>query len=332
LYTLSELAALVEGSIVGDPALPIVGVSEIQHGRPGTITFLGNPKYRRYLDTTEASAVLVTEADLLQGKPGIVVANPQLAMARILDRFRPELEPLRGIHPTAVVDATARIGEQVAIGAYAVVEARATIGSHTTIGHHTVIGQEATIEERVYLHPRVTIYPRCVIGADTLIHSGTVIGSDGFGFVTEEDQHHKIPQVGRVVIGRSVEIGANCTLDRGTIGDTIIGDGTKLDNLVHIAHNVQVGKGCLLTAQVGIAGSVEIGDGCIFAGQSGVAPHVKIGPKAVFAAKTGVTKSLPGGKVYAGMPAREIREQHRREAVYTEILRLKKRLLRLEQK
>ena len=178
----------------------------------------------------------------------------------------------------------------------------------------------------------MNIYQDCLVGDNVIIHSGTVIGSDGFGFVTENDVHHKIPQTGNVIIGNEVEIGANCAIDRATIDKTIIGDGTKIDNLVHIAHNVKIGKGCLLAAEVGIAGSVEIGDYCVFAGHSAVAPHVKLGSRSILAAKTGVTKSLAGGKTYAGMPAREIKEKNRRDAIFAEVNILKKRFENLENK
>ncbi|NOZ04306.1 MAG: UDP-3-O-(3-hydroxymyristoyl)glucosamine N-acyltransferase [FCB group bacterium] len=332
MYTLQELASLVGGTVVGNPELEIAGVSEIQHGQPGTLTFLSNPKYKKYLADTKATAVLVADGDLLGTKAGIVVKNPQLAMTKILARFQSPLRTPKGIHPTAVVDETATIGSEVSIGAYSVVEAGARIGNNTVLGSHVTLGQESVIGEWAMIHSHAVIYHHCFIGDRAVIHSGTVIGSDGFGFVTEGDTHHKIPQNGAVIIGDDVEIGANCAIDRGTIGNTAIGDGTKFDNLVHIAHNVKIGRGCLLTAAVAIAGSTEIGDFCIFAGQAGVAPHLKIGDRAVFAAKTGVTKSLPGGKIYAGMPAREIREQNRRDAVFSQVVRLEKRLEKLEHK
>jgi len=170
-----------------------------------------------------------------------------------------------------------------------------------------------------------------MIGNNVIIHSGTSVGCDGFGFVTENSVHEKIPQTGNVVIGNDVEIGSNCAIDRATIGTTSIGDMTKIDNLVHIAHNVKVGKGCLITAGFAVAGSSEIGDYCTFAGQVGIAPHVKIGPNSIFAAKSGVTKSLEGGKVYAGFPAREIKEHNKREALLTEITRMRQKLDQLIQ-
>ncbi len=330
MTTLSELADLVKGKIVGDPTMVITGVSEIQNGRESTITFLSNLKYKKYLPTTGASAVVVPEASLLDNKPGIVHHNPQLAIAKILGEFTPKLQYTSGVNETAYVDSKAKIGKNVTIGPFSVIEAGVIIGDDSNIGSHTVIDQKTCIGKNCKIFSNIHIYHGTNIGDNAIIHSGTVIGSDGFGFVTDQDINHKIPQNGYVIIGNNVEIGANCAIDRGTIGDTIIEDQCKLDNHVHLAHNVRLGKGCLLTAAVTIAGSVEVGEFCIFAGHVGVAPHVKIGARSVLAAKTGVSKSLTGGKVYAGMPAREIREQHKREAVYLEVVRIQKRLKILE--
>jgi UDP-3-O-[3-hydroxymyristoyl] glucosamine N-acyltransferase len=330
LTTLSELADLVKGKIVGDPTMVITGVSEIQNGRESTITFLSNLKYKKYLPTTGASAVVVPEESLLDNKPGIVHHNPQLAIAKILGEFTPKLQYTSGVNETAYVDSKAKIGKNVTIGPFSVIEAGVIIGDDSNIGSHTVIDQKTSIGKNCKIFSNIHIYHGTNIGDNAIIHSGTVIGSDGFGFVTDQDINHKIPQNGYVIIGNDVEIGANCAIDRGTIGDTIIEDQCKLDNHVHLAHNVRLGKGCLLTAAVTIAGSVVVGEFCIFAGHVGVAPHVKIGARSVLAAKTGVSKSLTGGKVYAGMPAREIREQHKREAVYLEVVKIQKRLKRLE--
>ena len=330
MTTLSELSDLVKGKIIGDPTMVITGVSEIQNGRESTITFLSNSKYKKYLPSTGASAVVVSKASLLDNKPGIVHHNPQLAIAKILGEFTPKLLYTRGVNETAYVDSKAKIGKNVTIGPFSVIEAGVLIGDDSNIGSHTVIDQKTSIGKNCKIFSNIHIYHGTNIGDNAIIHSGTVIGSDGFGFVTDKDINHKIPQNGYVIIGNNVEIGANCAIDRGTIGDTIIEDQCKLDNHVHLAHNVRLGKGCLLTAAVTIAGSVEVGEFCIFAGHVGVAPHVKIGARSVLAAKTGVSKSLTGGKVYAGMPAREIREQHKREAVYLEVVRIQKRLKRLE--
>ena len=330
MTTLSELSDLVKGKIVGDPTMVITGVSEIKNGRESTITFLGNLKYKKYLPTTSASAVVVSEASLLDNKPGIIHHNPQLAIAKILGEFTPKLQYTSGVNENAYVDSKAKIGKNVTIGPFSVIEAGVIIGDDSNIGSHTVIDQKTSIGKNCKIFSNIHIYHGTNIGNNAIIQSGTVIGSDGFGFVTDKDINHKIPQNGNVIIGNDVEIGANSAIDRGTIGDTVIEDQCKLDNHVHLAHNVRLGKGCLLTAAVTIAGSVEVGEFCIFAGHVGVAPHVKIGARSVLAAKTGVSKSLIGGKVYAGMPAREIREQHKREAVYLEVVRIQKRLKRLE--
>ena len=330
MTTLSELSDLVKGKIIGDPTMVITGVSEIQNGRESTITFLSNSKYKKYLPSTGASAVVVSEASLLDNKPGIVHHNPQLAIAKILGEFTPKLQYTSGVNENAYVDSKAKIGKNVTIGPFSVIEAGVIIGDDSNIGSHTVIDQKTTIGKNCKIFSNIHIYHGTNIGDNAIIHSGTVIGSDGFGFVTDQDINHKIPQNGYVIIGNDVEIGANCAIDRGTIGNTIIENQCKLDNHVHLAHNVRLGKGCLLTAAVTIAGSVDVGEFCIFAGHVGVAPHVTIGARSVLAAKTGVSKSLKGDKVYAGMPAREIREQHKREAVYLEVVRIQKRLKKLE--
>jgi UDP-3-O-[3-hydroxymyristoyl] glucosamine N-acyltransferase len=329
--TLREIAAYVDGKVIGEPDINISGVSEIQNSLPGTITFLGNPKYKQFLTETQADAIFVRNDDHLNGKNGIVVSNPQLAMARTLRLFFPEKSFEPSIHESAVIDSTASVGENIFIDAGVVIKSGASIGDNSIIGANVVIGNRAAIGTNCSLKPNVTIYHNVKIGDNCIIHSGTAIGCDGFGFVTENNIHEKIPQTGNVVIGNDVEIGSNCAIDRATIGVTSIGDMTKIDNLVHIAHNVKVGKGCLITAGFAVAGSTEIGDYCTFAGQVGIAPHVKIGSNSVFAAKSGVTKSLEGGKVYAGFPAREIREHNKKEAQLHEITRMSLKLDQLLQ-
>jgi UDP-3-O-[3-hydroxymyristoyl] glucosamine N-acyltransferase len=329
--TLREIALHVGGKVFGDPKILISGVSEIQSSVQGTITFLGNPKYRKYLAETQADAVFVSDENQLTDKNGILVTNPQLAMAQTLGLFYPEIHSKPFIHDLSTVDSNAEIGKNVTIESGGVIQSGAKIGDGSTIGSNTVIGPNVIIGQNCRINANVTIYYNTKIGDNCLIHSGTSIGSDGFGFVTHEGIHEKIPQTGNVMIGNDVEIGSNCAIDRATIGTTSIGDMTKMDNLVHIAHNVRVGKGCLITAGFAIAGSSEIGDFCTFAGQVGVAPHVKIGPNSTFAAKSGVTKSLKGGKVYAGYPAREIKEHNKRDALLNEISRLRKKLDQLAQ-
>lgn len=330
MASLSELAALVGGDLYGDSRLEISGVSEIQNGRPGTITFLANKLYKKFLDDTKASAVISGEPGDLEGRNGIAVDNPQLALAKLLDYFQPLEKPDPGIHPSAVVDPAAEIGENVYVGPLAVIESGAKVGDDSFISAQVFIGRNARVGSNTKLNPQVVVYDHCEIGDRVIIHAGTVLGSDGFGFVTDSGKHHKVAQLGRVIVGNDVEMGGNCSIDRGTIGDTTIGDGTKLDNLVHIAHNVKIGKGCLIAGEVGVAGSAKIGNFCVFAGQVGIAPHITLGDGTICAAKTGVTKSLEGGKIYAGMPAREIREQNKRDAILTSVAFLKKRIANLE--
>ena len=321
----------MDGKVIGEPDINVSGVSEIQNSLPGTITFLGNPKYKQFLTETQAEAIFVRNEDHLNGKNGIVVSNPQLAMARTLRLFFPQTSFEPSIHESAVIDSTVSVGKNIFIEAGVVIKSGASIGDNSIIGANVVIGNRATIGTNCCLKPNVTIYHNVKIGDNCIIHSGTVIGCDGFGYVKENNIHEKTPQTGNVVIGNDVEIGSNCAIDRATIGVTSIGDMTKIDNLVHIAHNVKVGKGCLITAGFAVAGSTEIGDYCTFAGQVGIAPHVKIGSNSVFAAKSGVTKSLEGGKVYAGFPAREIREHNKKEAQLHEITRMSLKLDQLLQ-
>ena len=264
----------VDGYISGDPNLEIIGVSEIQNGKSGTITFLGNQAYKKYIDNTKASAVIVSNEKFLSGKDGVVVRNPQFAMAKVLSKFFPNEYNAKGIHPKAIVDSSSNIGNNVTIEAGAVIEAGVTINDSTFIGANVFIGKNTKIGSDCNIYQNVVIYQDIFIGNKVIIHGSAVIGCDGYGFVKDEGKHLKIPQTGTVLIGDDVEIGANSVIDRATIGETIISNMTKIDNLVHIGHNVQIGSGCLITAQVGIAGSAIIGDNCSIGGQAGVVPHV----------------------------------------------------------
>ncbi len=332
MITLRKLASIVGGKVIGAPDQVIHGVSDIKIGVPGTIAFLFNSKHQELISETSASAIIVSDAAILQDKSGILVDNPRLAMAKVLKIFEPKNDIEAGIHPTAIVHKSAKIGKNVAIGAFSIIGENTQITDGTTVNNNVSIGADVIIGTNVTIFPQVAIYSRVNIGNNVIIDMGTVIGSSGYGYETENDVHHKIPQIGSVIIESNVDIGANCTIDRGTIGNTVIGKGTKLDNLVHIAHNVKIGKGCLLMGLVGIAGGTTVGDYCIFAGQCGVTNGIEIGDRAIFVAKTGVSKSVPGNKIYAGMPAREVREKNKRDAVYLQVISLKKRLKRLEEK
>ena len=316
----------INGDISGDPNIEITGVSEIQNGDKGTITFLGNQRYQKYIDNTLASAVIVSDENHLAGKDGVIVKNPQLAMAKVLTMFFPDEFKSKGIHPKSIIDSSSNIGKNVTIEAGAIIEAGVIIGESTLIGANVFIGKNTKIGKGCKIYQNVVIHDNIFIGNKVTIHGGTVIGCDGYGFVIDKEKHFKIPQTGTVLIGDDVEIGANSVIDRATIGKTIIGNMSKLDNLVHVGHNVQIGDGCLITAQVGIAGSAKIGDNCQMGGQAGVVPHVDIGSDSIIAAKSGVTKSLSGDQMYGGYPARPIREQHKRDAIYSEISIMKKKL------
>jgi UDP-3-O-[3-hydroxymyristoyl] glucosamine N-acyltransferase len=328
--TLKHIASMIEGEVIGDPMVEITGVSEIQNGKPDTITFLGNLKYRKYLNETSASAVITNDPSFIDDKNGIVVQNPTWAIGKILDFFYPQLTPTKTIHESAIIHPEANLGKNVTIEAGVVIEAGANIDDDVWIGANTVIGRTANIGSESKLHANVTVYRNVEIGARAIIHSGAVIGSDGFGFTTIKGQNIKISHTGNVIIGDDVEIGACTSIDRGTIGNTVIENNVKLDNQIQIAHNVKIGESCLIAAGARIAGSSEIGHHSRMGGMSGVVDSVKVGPHSTIASTTAVTKSLPGNQMYAGNPAREIREQHKRDAVFTEISRIKKRLDQLQ--
>ena len=330
MLTLKELAVFLEGTVVGDPKLNIEGVSTIKNGKPGTITFIVHKKYFKYVESTQASAIITSDSEILNDLNGIIVDNPKLAMVKVLDYFSPQYPSQKGIHKTAIIDSDAILGKGVSIGPYTIIDRGVIIGDNTVIGANnvinanTVIGCDSKIENNIHLHHGSIIGDRC------LIQSGTVIGCDGFGFFTENDYNHKISQNGNVTIGNDVELGANCTIDRGTIGETTIGDMCKFDNSVQIAHNVSIGKGCLLTAHVTIAGSTRVGEFCSFGGQAGAIDHISIGDRAILACYTVAMKDLPGGKIYSGAPAREIKDKNRRDAVHIEVKRLQDKMKQLE--
>ena len=330
-FSLEEIALHVDGAVLGDSSIQIYEVAEIQNARVGSITFLSNQMYNKYLNTTEASAIFVSDENSIQDRNGILVDNPQLAIAKTLAMFFPEEANSQDIHSSSNIDSSAKIGKNVTIQAGAVIENGVVIGDDVFIGANVFIGHNSKIGSDCRIYHNVVIYHSTIIGDRSIIHGSVVLGCDGFGFVPGESQHFKIPQTGRVVLGEDVEIGANSVIDRATIGETIIDKMTKIDNLVHVGHNVQIGKACLITAQVGIAGSTKVGDNSQMGGQAGVVPHVEIGPNSIIAAKSGVTKSLTGNQMYGGYPARPIRDQHKRDAVHREVSSLKKKVQQLIQ-
>ncbi len=304
--TLAELATLVRGSVVGDGTVRIRGFNGIREAVAGEIAFLANPKYAPLLQTTRASAVIVNgDAPRLGKAPLLVASDPSLAFAQVMAHFAPPTAlPEPGVHPTAVIAPSAVVGKSAWIGPQVVIGERSSIGEGCRIHAGAVIGAEAEIGPGSVLHPRVVLYDGVSLGARVIVHAGSVIGCDGFGYATVNGVHHKLPQQGTVVVEDDVEIGAGVTVDRARFGRTVIGRGTKIDNLVHVGHNVSIGEGCLLVAQVGIAGSTRIGRGVVLAGQTGVAGHLEIGDGAVIGARSGVTKSLPARAIVFGLPAR----------------------------
>jgi UDP-3-O-[3-hydroxymyristoyl] glucosamine N-acyltransferase len=313
--TLAEVSTLVNGSVLHGGDASITGVAKIEEAGPGDITFLANPKYAKFLTATGAGAVLLArgshydELNRRTAPIGVVeVDNPYLSFLALVDRFHPAPEaPPKGIHPAAWVAASAKTGSGVSIGPGVFVGEHAEIGNDVTFYAGTYVGSGARIGNRTLLGPNVSILEGCRVGDDVIVHAGTTIGSDGFGFAPKPDgTYEKIPQRGIVVVEDNVEIGANCAIDRATLGETRIGRGVKLDNLIHIAHNVTIGANTVIAAQTGISGSTGIGKNCIVAGQVGIVGHIRIGDRVTLAAKTGVSKSLTGeGKTYWGTPARE---------------------------
>ncbi|HBO2124819.1 TPA: UDP-3-O-(3-hydroxymyristoyl)glucosamine N-acyltransferase [Pseudomonas aeruginosa] len=292
-YTLGQLAAHVGAEVRGDADLPIQGLATLQEAGPAQLSFLANPQYRKYLPESRAGAVLLTAADA-DGFAGtaLVVANPYLAYASLSHLFDRKPKAAAGIHPTAIVAADAEVDPSASVGAYAVIESGARIGAGVSIGAHCVIGARSVIGEGGWLAPQVTLYHDVTIGARVSIQSGAVIGGEGFGFANEKGVWQKIAQIGGVTIGDDVEIGANTTIDRGALSDTLIGNGVKLDNQIMIAHNVQIGDHTAMAACVGISGSAKIGRHCMLAGGVGLVGHIEICDNVFVTGMTMVTRSI----------------------------------------
>ncbi len=305
-YSLEELAGIVEGEVRGGAGVEITGVAGIKEAKEGDITFLANPKYESFLETTNASAVIGPPGTECR-KPLIWKDNPYLAFLKVITLFSEDISARypRGVHESAIIARDAIIADNVSIGPYCNVGRKSKIGRGASILFGVYIGDDVIIGEDCLIYPHVTIRERTCIGDRVILHPGAVIGADGFGFAKDGYSHLKVPQIGRVIIEDDVEVGANSTIDRATLGATRICRGSKIDNLVQIAHNAVVGENSIIAAQVGVSGSTEIGKNVVLAGQAGLVGHITIGDNAMVGAQGGVTKSVPPGMKVSGYPARE---------------------------
>ena len=330
--TAASIAAAVGGTLTGDHTTSITAVAPLDRARAHHVTFLASAKYAPLLAMADAGVLLVTAA--LADTPGrararVVVANPYDAMLSLLAALYPSARQLPGIHASAVVGRGATLGDGVSIAPFAVVGEGARLGARVRLHSHVVVGAGVEIGDDCELFEGVTCYPGTTLAARVRVHAGVRLGSDGFGYVFRHGSHEKIPHVGRCVVESDVEIGANSTIDRGSIDDTVIGAGTKIDNLVQIGHNVRIGRLCLIMSQVGIAGSVRVEDGAILAGQVGVSGHHTIGAGARLAAQAGVFGDIPAGETWSGYPARPHRDALRAQAALFKLPSLIRALERL---
>ncbi len=330
--SLARIAEVVNGEIKGDRNKNISGVAPFDDASGDEITFAGNAKFLKKIDETDAGAIIVPRDFQASTKNILQVDNPQLAFAMVLNLFYPHLKPKPGISPHAYIGKNFACGREASIDPFAVIGNNVTVGHRIALSPNVFVGDNVVMGNDVKIHPNVTILERCTIGNRVIIHAGTVIGSDGFGFVPDGKKYYKIPHTGIVRIDDDVEIGAGNTIDRATFGKTWIKRGVKTDNLVHIAHNVTVGENSVLVAQVGISGSVTIGKNAILAGQAGVAGHLTIGDNVTIGAQAGVAKSLSGDKIMSGSPAITHRLWLRVQRILPRLPELKKKLEDIEKR
>lgn len=302
---LKELAELLEAELIGDGEKEIENLSPLASATSRSLTFLSNPKYLSAAKECSAGAILTLSSNELEGKNLLVHKNPYAAWAKALSIFYPPKNFPSMVHKTAVIDETAEISKNCFIGAYVVIGKNTKIGDKSVVEAGCVIGDNCQIGDDCHLYPRVVLYDNVELKSRVILHSGVVVGSDGFGYAEDNGSIRKVPQIGKVTIENDVEIGANTTIDRGALEKTLIGEGSKIDNLCQIAHNVILGKNCVIIAQSGISGSTKLGEGVIMSGQSGAVGHIKIGSFSVIGAKSAVTRDVPEKSHYTGIPAQE---------------------------
>lgn len=331
-FTVSDVAQLLQGEVHGDGSTVLTGFAPATTAKPGDLTFAENEEFFAKAEESAASAILIDGKFASNKKVLIRVPNARIAFAKALPVLFPEPQFAPGAHTSAVVDPTAQVDPTAHIGPHCVVGKRVKIGPKAVLEGLNFVGDDSSVGEGTRLFPNVTIYPKSQIGCRVRIHAGAVIGSDGFGYVFDAGIHRKIPQVGNVVVDDDVEIGANVTVDRGALGPTVIGKGTKIDNLVQVAHNVSLGRHNLVIAQVGIAGSSKLGDYVILAGQCGVAGHLKIGNQVVVGAQSGVMHDIPDGSKVLGSPAVPDKQNKRQLVALQQLPELIRRVRELEKR
>ena len=337
--SLAEIIALTGGRLLGDGSVLIMDVASLEEAALGEITFIAGKYSQKSLGKTNASAVIVEDSAAFQGNDAgpqsralILVDNPHLAFAKVLTLFRPGHTPEPGIHAVAEIAEGVELGKGVSIGPFVAVAEGVVLEDGVTLHASVVIGRNARVGAGSVIHAGAVVMEECIIGKRVIIHSNAVIGSDGFGYAREGSRYVKVPQVGRVRLGDDVEIGASVTIDRATLGETVIKRGAKIDNLVQVAHNVTIGEDVVLAAQTGIAGSTSIGEGSQFGGQVGVGGHITIGPRTLIGAKSGISQNLPGEAVFSGIPAIAHGKWLRAQAIYAKLPELSKKVKDLEKR
>lgn len=329
-YTAFELAQHLQGEVIGDGSIPLKGFAAAHTAQPGDLTFAENEEYFATAEQSAASAILVAGPVASARKVLIRVANARVGFAKVLALFFPPLEFTPGVHPSAVVATTAQVDPSAWVGPLCTVGERTRIGPRSILLSGVHVGADCQLGEEVRLYPNVTLYPRTLLGNRVSIHAGSVIGSDGFGYVLDQGRHLKVPQIGNVVIHDEVEIGANVTIDRAALGSTVIGKGTKIDNLVQVAHNVVIGEHSIVVAQVGIAGSSKLGNYVVLGGQVGLAGHLTLGNGVTVGAQSGVMNSIPDGQKWLGSPAQPDKQAKRQMIAVMQLPDLLKRVKQLE--
>jgi len=333
-FTARQIAEFLKGEIEGDPEVRVSDVSKIEEGRPGTLSFLANPKYEKYIYETDSSIVLVNKAFQPERKISatlVRVDNAYEAFASLLDLYQKNSPQKEGTNTLSSIHPTAKIGDKVYIGEFTCICQNSSVGTGSKIYPQVYIGDSVRIGDNTTIYPGVKIYHDCIVGSNCIIHSGVVIGSDGFGFAPQDgSEYKKIPQIGNVIVEDNVELGSNVTIDRATMGSTIIRKGVKLDNLIQIAHNVEIGENTVIAAQAGISGSTRIGKNCMIAGQAGLTGHLNIADEVKIAAQAGISHDLKiKGEIVGGSPAIEMKRYRKAIVIYTQLPELREQVLNL---